>query len=276
MHVQAKHHGKVALVTGASSGMGRTCSVHLQKLGFTVYGGSRSMQSLALPGIHCLTLDVDQDDSVQAAVSQVLAREQRLDLLLNCAGFGIAGALEDTSTAEAKAQFETNLFGTLRTCRAVLPHMRAQGSGLIINVSSLGGLIAIPFQGVYSASKFALEGLTECLRMEVAPFGVRVALIQPGDFATGFTAQRRHTQASQGASAYRGNCQRAIAQMEQDEQRGPAPQRIAELLERILAQPAPRLRYMSGPWLQRLAVPLKWLLPHRLFEKLMMSTYHIR
>ena len=146
----------IALVTGASSGIGRACAEQLQQLGFRVYGASRRINEAAPAGIVCLPMNVDDEDSVNNGVAQLLAAEQRLDVLVNCAGYGIGGAIEDTTIDEAKAQFETNFFGLLRVCRAVLPAMRHQGEGLIINVGSIAGRMGLPFRGIYSASKAAV------------------------------------------------------------------------------------------------------------------------
>jgi NAD(P)-dependent dehydrogenase (short-subunit alcohol dehydrogenase family) len=197
-------------------------------------------------------------------------------VVVNNAGDGIAGAVEDTSIEEARAQLDTNFYGVLRVCRAALPTMRRQRNGLIVNVSSLGGLVGLPFQGLYSASKFAVEGISEVLRMEVKPFGVRVVLVEPGDFRTGFTAQRRKTAASQGDSAYAANFGRALAVMEQDETGGADPALVARLLERIINAPSPRLRYMVGGFVQKFSVGfLRMVLPQKLFEYFLMMSYKI-
>jgi short-subunit dehydrogenase len=213
-----------------------------------------------------LRMDVDDDRSVQNGVQSILKDAGRVDVVVNCAGFGIAGAVEETSTEEAKAQLETNFFGTLRVCRAVLPTMRAQGSGYIVNISSIGGLAGLPFQALYSASKSAIEGLTEALRMEVKPFGVNVVIIEPGDFCTGFTASRRRTSACKPDSAYHDARERSLAVMEHDEMSGPPPNRIARVVERIINKRNPRLRHPVGPLPEVLAIYLKRLVPHSLFE----------
>ncbi len=231
----------MVLITGASSGIGKACADHLARLGFTVYGASRTIENLGEVRWMPLVMDVDQDKSVTSGVEQVRAQAGRLDIVVNCAGFGIAGSVEDTTLEEAKAQFDTNFFGAVRLCRAVLPEMRQQGAGLIINMSSLAGLLGLPFESFYSASIFALEGLTEALRLEVEPFGVRVVLIEPGNFHTGFTAKRQVSQAARSSTAYRTRFEKSLAQMEQDELNGPTPERFAALLGRISANPKPRL-----------------------------------
>lgn len=180
--------GRVALVTGASSGFGLFIANDLHAAGYRVYGASRRAVGGPDGGFQAIAMDVDDDASVAAGVGAIVAREGRLDVLVSNAGIGIAGSLEDTTTQEAKAQFETNFFGNHRVCRAALPHLRAQESSHIVVIGSLAGLFGIPFQGMYSASKFALEGYCESLRIELRHTGVRVAIVEPGDFATGFTA----------------------------------------------------------------------------------------
>jgi NAD(P)-dependent dehydrogenase (short-subunit alcohol dehydrogenase family) len=273
----------VILVTGASSGIGRSTAAELTHRGQRVYGASRTAAPLPCAS---LRMDVDDEASVAEAVGEVLAREQRLDAVVNAAGFGIAGAVEDTSVEEARSQFETNIFGVLRVCRAVLPVFRRQGSGLIVNVSSIAGRIVnvssiagrvgLPFQALYAASKFALEGLTEALRMEVLSFGIRVVLVEPGDFATGFTDRRRQTAASATNPAYRERFSKAMAVIEKDERGAAPPEAVARLIARIIARRGPRLRYTVGPGLQRATPLLKALLPHALFERLIAGHYRAR
>jgi len=273
--------GAVILVTGASSGIGQCCALFLAGKGYRVYGASRSAVSVppSFPegidghGVLPLRMDVTRDDSVRAGLDAVLQREGRLDIVINSAGMGIAGALEDTSPEEAREQFEVNLFGILRVCRAALPIMRRQRSGYIVNIGSIAGLIAVPYQGIYSASKFALEGLTESLRMEVRQFGIRVVLIEPGDHRTGFTRNRQLTSASSGESAYRDACARAIQRMAEDEESGALPDKVAQLAYRVIRSRNPRLRYTTGASVQRVAVWLKRLAPNGLVEKLVAAYY---
>jgi len=259
--------GRVVLVTGASSGIGRSCAELLAARGCRVYGASR--RAAAIAGVEPLLMDVTDDDSVARAVAVVMEREGRLDVVVNNAGIAIAGAVEDCCIADAKEQFDVNLFGALRVCRAVLPAMRRQRAGYIINVGSIGGLIAIPYQGLYSASKFALEGLTESLRLEVRDFGIRVVLIEPGDHRTALTANRRFVD----SDTYRERVDCAIARMALDEQGGPHPEGVARLVYRVIQKPHPRLRYTVGPVMQRAAVWLKRLMPYAVVEKAMRHYY---
>jgi NAD(P)-dependent dehydrogenase (short-subunit alcohol dehydrogenase family) len=267
---------KVVLITGASSGIGQACARHLARRGYQVFGTSRRPRPGAEEPFEMIPMDVTNDDSVRQGVAAVLAKAGRLDAVVNNAGFGFGGAVEDTSIDEAREIFETNFFGMLRVCLAVLPHFREQRAGTIVNVSSLNGLIAMPFVGMYCATKFAMEGATEALRMEVRPFGIRVAMIEPGDTRTGFTASRRPTQASQAASPYADNMQRVLAVIEHDENTGSSPEAAARLLERILRSRSPRLRYPVASAFQRFAASAKKLMPAGLFERLLTRYYRVR
>lgn len=268
--------GKTILITGASSGIGKACADYLQLAGYSVYRASRSLKTGDGADSTNICMDVDEDASVAQAVRQLIDKEGRIDVVVNCAGFGIAGSVEDTSVEEAKAQFETNFFGVLRVCQAVLPAMREQRSGLIINISSIAGLISVPFQGFYSASKFALEGLTEALRLEVSPFGIRVVLVEPGDFQTGFSANRRKVAHSENSTAYRDRLAKALSVSEKDESKGHQPIAIAQLIERIIRNPSPKLRYSIGPLFERLSPTLKNILPYKLTEWLTMKYFDLR
>jgi NAD(P)-dependent dehydrogenase (short-subunit alcohol dehydrogenase family) len=265
---QTDRSQKVVLITGASSGIGQACAIQLARRGWRVFGTSRGPSQTA-PGntpFEMLTMDVDNDASVQAGVEVLLERAGRLDAVVNNAGISLMGPIEDTSTDEAKAQMETNFFGVLRVCRATLPALRRQGGGHIINISSLAAVVGLPFSGLYSASKFALEGLSESLRHEARPFGIRVVLVEPGDFRTAITAKRRTTQASATHDTYREAFNRFKQKQDQDEAQAPDPQTVARLVDSILNNPRPRLRYTVGMLGQRIVVPLKRLLPQTLFE----------
>lgn len=262
----------VILITGASSGFGLACAERLGRAGHCVYGVSR--RAPAEPqldqGIWTMRMDVQSDESVQKGVERVLQREGRIDVLINNAGYCIAGPVEETPIDEAQAEFETNFWGMLRLCQAVLPSMRARRAGLIINISSIAGRISQPFQGFYAASKFAIEGLTEALSMEVKPFNIRVVMIEPGDFHTGFTANRRSVEPG---PAYRDNMARALKISQADELNGAKPAQLAALVERVIRSHRPRLRYMVGPWYQQIAAGLKKIGWDRLFEWGLMQYY---
>lgn len=279
------YHQRVVLITGASSGFGKAVAEHLHQRGYRVYGTSRGAEGLSnqqsvtdrLQVVYpMIPLDVTSDESVERGVEFVLSREGRLDIVINNAGYGLAGPVEDTSLAEAIAQFETNFFGMARVCRAVLPGMRNQGFGYLISVSSIGGLIGIPFQGFYSASKFAMEGLMELLHSEVKSYGIRVVLIEPGDFHTNFTVNRRKVYAVEGDSIYKSQFIKTLAVMERDELHGPPPEQIGPLVEKIITTDLPQLRYVIGPLSERMIVFMKRVLPSTWLAWLIRQYYQIK
>jgi len=253
----------VVLVTGASAGIGRACADRLHARGWTVVGASRRGTSSG--GWEGLVMDVDADESVRAGVAGVVARHGRIDAVVASAGWGVAGAVEHTAVDEAKAQLETNFWGVTRVVQAVLPAMRAQGGGRLVLISSIGGIVAIPFQAFYSASKFALEGMAEALAYEVAPFKVAVTLVEPGNVRTDFTANRRMAAAS-GDDAYGEALARAVGVMERDEANGVAPEVVARAVGAVLAARNPPRRVSVGRAGERVGILAKRLLPFRLFE----------
>ena len=260
----------VVVITGAGSGIGRACAERLSALGHRVYGGDIRTDVPAFSHPVVLdSLDVDDDESCRACVRAVIEREGRIDVLFNNAGFGIAGPAEETSSAEAHAQLETNFFGLARMCREVLPVMRSQGHGLIVNMSSIGGLIAMPFQSFYSAAKFAVEGYSEALRQEVEVFGVEVVLIEPSDFRTGFTDRRHIVEAHTDTSPYRARPRAVLATAENDERTGSHPSKVADLLAHIVASRRRRFRYTVGDPVVRATPLLRRLVPAPVAEWLM-------
>ncbi|MDP3447382.1 MAG: SDR family oxidoreductase [Eubacteriales bacterium] len=219
---------RVCVLTGGSSGIGKATASLLAKNGFTVYELSRS--GADAESIRHITADVTEPEQVKAAVAQVIAEQSQIDLLVNNAGFGISGAVEFTDLKDAAAQLNINFFGTLHCIQAVLPYMRAQKSGYIVNISSVAAPIAIPFQAFYSATKAATNSLTLALRNEVKPFGIKACAILPGDVKTGFTAARKKSCA--GADVYGEAIDRAVAVMEHDEQNGMPPELVARAVLR--------------------------------------------
>jgi len=256
---------KVVLVTGASAGLGQACADHLDATGWTVVGASRRGTSTGT--WEGLVVDVDDDRSVRTGVDEVLARHGRIDALVAAAGWGLAGPVEDTPLQEAKAQVETNFWGVVRVVQAVLPAMRAQGGGRLVLMSSIGGIIGIPFQAFYSASKFALEGLGESLAYEVAPHGISLTLVEPGNFATDFTDSRRMVSAAAGDNpTYRAAFEKAVSLMERDERNGAAPMDVAIAVQKLLASRRPPRRVSVGKSGERVGLIAKRLLPFRIFQ----------
>ncbi len=265
---------QVVLITGASSGLGKACAEHLSVNNYKVYGTSRKPNQ-EITSYKMLQMDVNDDISVKQGIKHIVNQEGHLDVVINNAGVGIAGSVEDTSMEEMRFQFETNYFGVLRVCHEVLPLMRTRQFGYIINIGSLSGLIGIPFQGAYSASKSALQGLTEVLRMELKPYGIHSVLIEPGDFNTGFTDNRIMTKHSQTNQDYKERFNKALQTMVEDERNGQNSKSIAVLVEKIINNPSPRLRYMIGPKLELLAVHLRKIMPSKMFEWSIMKYYKV-
>lgn len=276
-----ERHELVVLITGASSGIGNATATFLAKRGYRVYGTSRNPSGYLKKADEFFTLlpmDSTNEDSVTAAVEEVLKKEGRIDAIVCNAGMGIAGSVEESSLEEIQLQMETNFLGTLRCVKAVLPHMREAGSGRIIILSSIAGLIGMPFQAFYSASKFALEGVVESLRQEIRGFGVEACLVEPGDFRTGFTAARRIVKAyaeNPEASPYARLHEGALGVQIRDENAGHPPIEVAKLILRLLEERHLRIRYSVGPGFERFAIFAKRLMPAQLFEFLYRKIYHL-
>jgi NAD(P)-dependent dehydrogenase (short-subunit alcohol dehydrogenase family) len=264
---------QVVLVTGASSGVGQASAQLLAQSGYRVIGTSRNPAAAGdTPGVTMLPLDVRSDDSAVACVNAVSDLAGRLDILVNNAGYELAGAIEELSMNEIKAQLETNFFGVVRMVKAVLPLMRRQKHGQIINVSSLAGLSAIPFMGIYSASKFAVEGCTQALRLEVKPFNIRVSQIEAGFLRTPMMS---HRQVAAGRIAeYDPWRQRAYDAIRAFEEKAPGPELVARTVLRIAASKAPRLRYVVGQQ-AKFVTRLQRLLPEGPYEQGVRRTFRL-
>jgi len=265
---------QVILITGASSGLGKAAAEFLSSKGYIVYGTSRNPSGEKAP-YRVIAMDVTDEKSVLTAVQEVVTREGKIDVLLNNAGMGIGGALENFSESEAQKQFETNFFGMARVVSAVLPSMRAKKSGKIINISSIGGLMGLPFQGHYSAAKFAVEGFSEALFMEVRPYNIKVAVVNPGDFKTGFTSNRVFTSKDSSGSDYDRSFRKAVAVIEKDEQGGSDPVVLARTIEKIIRSKNPHFHYVVGRFDQRLIARLKPFLPHALMAWILTDHYKV-
>ena len=235
---------KVAIITGGTSGIGRATAALLAEKGCVVYEFSRRPLDRAPEGQTHLQVDVTDEAAVRAAVDRVFAREKRIDILINNAGFGISGAVEFTDPADAHRLMEVNLFGMDNMIRAVLPHMRRAGSGKIVSISSVAGLYAIPFQAWYSISKASVRAMTVALANEVAPYGIQVCDVMPGDIKTGFTAAREKSAA--GDAEYGGRISRSVARMERDEQGGMAPEAAAKAVVRAALKKRVKPHYTVG------------------------------
>lgn len=263
----------VVLVTGISSGFGLETARLLAQEGHTVYGTVRR-EVMPLPQVHYLRVDVRDRGAVTEAVRQVMEQEGRIDVLVNNAGMGIGGPLEFATEDEVREQMDANFMGLVHFVSAVLPYMRKQGFGKIIAMSSIGGVMGLPFQGFYSASKFAIEGYCEALRLEVQQFGIQVVVIRPGDFSTGFTASRKKTVDVEALQVYTTYAE-SMGKIEHDESGGLKPSVLARQISKIIRKRHPRHGYVVASFEQRLSVLLKRVLPARWFAKILGSYYKL-
>jgi NAD(P)-dependent dehydrogenase (short-subunit alcohol dehydrogenase family) len=258
-------HQQVALVTGASSGIGMEVALRLVEAGFQVVGTSRDASALTgREGLTYVDLDVSSDASVAAAVEHVLGRFGRLDVLDNNAGVGSAGAAEELSVAQDRKVIDVNVVGVIRMIKAVMPHMRAQGRGRIVNVSSIAGLVPQPHMAVYVASKHALEGYSESVDHEVREFGVRVVLVEPGPTSTSFDAAMVRPDVLIPAYAHqRETFAEVMAESTSD---GDDPASVARVIVAAVTDPKPKLRYPAGGTASRVSA-LRRFVPARAFDK---------
>ena len=242
----------VALVTGASSGIGRATALRLAALGFTVHAAARRverMSDLANHGIHVESLDVTDDGSMVTVVDKIVSEHGRIDILVNNAGYGSYGAVEDVPIAEARRQFDVYLFGLARLTQLVLPHMRAQRDGYIVNISSMGGKIWEPLGGWYHAAKFAVEGLSDCLRAEVAEFGIKVVVVEPGSITSEWaTISADNLEAISADTPYRGQAKLIARGLRKSDTSFLAsePEVVAEAIGKAVQRAKPRTRYPVG------------------------------
>ncbi len=246
---------QVIIITGASSGFGKATAEMLSRKGHTVYGLCRRV--LAESNIKYCQCDVRDREQIAAVVAQIVAEQGRVDVLINNAGMGIGGALELATEEEIDLQMGTNFMGCVNMCQAVLPYMRKARKGKIINLSSIGGVMGLPYQGFYSASKFAIEGFTEALAAEVTGFGIRVCMVEPGDFATGFTGSRKNSQATMDDPDYGPIFKRSLAIIEKEENGGLQPEVLARRIVKLVEQKKPPLRNVVANLEQWLSTVIK-------------------
>lgn len=267
---------KVILITGVSSGFGKEIASLLAKAGHSVYGTVRRKNATD-PLVKELPMDLTNLESISSAVRTVVQNEGGIDVLINNAGMHTGGAIETLPLETVRLQMQTNFLGLVQLTQEVLPFMRKQRAGTIINISSIGGLMGLPYQGIYSAGKFAIEGFSEALRMEVKQFNIKVVVINPGDFHTNNTANRKDFLSPTGESdPYGVQFSETLAIIENDESKGWAPEILAKKIVRIVACKNPGYRYIIASPDQKLAVLLKRILPERLFSKILRSHYGIK
>ncbi len=266
--------GKVVLITGGSSGIGKSIGEYLYNKGFVVYGTSRNPDRITNSVFPLIALDVRNSDSIQAAVAKIIAITGRLDIVINNAGVGITGPLEEIPTNEIRSHFETNFFGPIEVIKAVLPQMRVQKSGLIINITSIAGYMGLPYRSIYSASKGALELITEALRMEVKSFGITITNVAPGDFATNIASGRFHAPLIKGSS-YEIPYEKTLKLMDEHVDSGSNPNEMGEVVFKIILSKEPKIHYKVGNFMQKFSIVLKRILPDKVYEKMLMNHYKL-
>ncbi len=265
---------KVVLITGGSSGIGKSIGEFLHQKGFVVYGTSRNPEKITNSIFPLVALDVRDKQSIVNCVAEVIQKSGRLDIVINNAGVGITGPIEEIPTEEIRNNFETNLFGPIEVMKAVLPQMREQKSGLIINITSIAGYMGLPYRGIYSASKGALELITEALRMEVKSFGIQITNVAPGDFATNIAAGRYHAPVVKG-SAYEVPYGNTLKEMDSHVDSGSNPNEMAEAIFTIIKTDKPKVHYKVGAFMQKFSIVLKRILPDTVYEKMLMNHYKL-
>lgn len=267
-------NSNVVLVTGASSGIGAATAMKLKALGFTVYAAARRierMQSLTDAGVRVIAMDVTQDASMQAGVERIIAETGQIDVLVNNAGYGSYGSVEDVSLEEGRAQFDVNVFGAVRLIQLVLPHMRARQTGTIVNITSMGGKIHTPLGAWYHGTKFALEAISDCLRMEVEPFGIKVVVVEPGGIKTEWAdiaAQKLREVSGDGPYGHQALPMAESMIGRASRERQSPPELIADTIATAVQARRPKTRYAVG-FGARPMIFLRRLLPDRAFDRFM-------
>jgi short-subunit dehydrogenase len=266
---------KVVLITGGSSGIGKSIASFLSQKGFIVYGTSRNPEGITekLP-FNLIPLDVTKQQTIKNAIDAIVANEGRIDVLINNAGVGITGPIEETPDLEIKKAFQTNVFGPVDLIKAVLPQMRIQNSGLIINITSIAGYMGLPYRGIYSATKGTLELLTEALRMEIKDFNIHMTNVAPGDFATNIASGRYHSPVLAN-SPYKKPYANTLKMMDEHVDSGGDPIEMAQVIYKIIYTNNPKIHYKVGAFMQKFSIVLKRLLPDKTYEKLLLNHFKL-
>lgn len=265
---------KVVLITGASSGIGKAIATYLVEKDFVVFGTSRNPSKISSEKFPLILLDVTKKETINSAVSEVISRAGKIDVLINNAGVGITGPIEETPDEEIKKAFDTNYFGPLNLIKAVLPKMRNNKCGLIINITSIAGYMGLPYRGIYSASKGALELTTEAFRMELKDFNIKMTNVAPGDFATNIAAGRYHAPVLEN-SPYKEPYGNTLQLMNKHVDEGENPEIMAKVIHKIILEKNPRGHYKVGERMQKFSIALKRILPDKLYERLLLNHYKL-
>lgn len=261
---------KVVLVTGASSGIGLEIASYLSRKGYNVYGGSRTILDAA--NFISMKLDVTDDSNVELAIKEIIDKEGRIDVLINNAGVGSAGAMEKTPIQDIKKSFEVNCFGVVRMCQAVLPHMRKHGYGKIINMSTLGSMIGLPFRAYYSSSKGAMDLVTEAMRLEVESYGIQACTIHPGEVKTNI-GEHRIVSTTAADETYGRTIKKAFDALNASVSHGKDPKMFGPYIEKIILSKKVKRNYYIGTFNELLGVKLKRILPYYLYEKILRAYF---
>ncbi|WP_299224201.1 SDR family oxidoreductase [uncultured Psychroserpens sp.] len=265
---------KVVLITGGSTGIGKSIGEFLISKGYEVFGTSRNPKRYPYSKFKLIALDVANNTSIESAVKLVINTAGRIDVLINNAGAGITGPIEEIPEEEIKRNFETNLFGPINVIKSVLPQMRLQNSGLIINITSIAGYMGLPYRGIYSASKGALALVTEAFRMEIKDFNIQMTNIAPGDFATNIAAGRYHAPIIEG-SPYEIKYGATLKTIDDHVDEGSDPMMVSKIVYKIINTANPRVHYKVGAFMQKFSIVLKRVLPDRIYEKLLLNHYKV-
>lgn len=265
---------KVVLITGGSSGIGKSIGEFLLSKNYVVYGTSRNPDRYPDAKIKLVALDVQDNTTIKLAIETVINAEGKIDVVINNAGVGITGPLEEIPEAQVLHNFETNCFGPMRVINAVLPQMRLQKSGLIINITSIAGYMGLPYRGVYSASKGALELITEAYRMEIKDFNIKMTNIAPGDFATNIAAGRYHAPVVKG-SPYQKAYGSVLNAVDEDVNKSSDPIAVAKKVFEVIETKKPKIHYKVGAFMQKFSIILKFILPDTAYEKLLLNHYKL-
>jgi len=266
---------KVVFITGGSSGIGKSIGTFLSEKGYVVYGTSRNPETVKeKPCFPLIAMDVLDDATISNAVSEVIKKENKIDILINNAGVGITGPIEETPDAEIHRAFAINYYGPIKVLKAVLPYMRNQKSGFIINITSIGGYMGLPYRGIYSATKAALGVTIESLRMETKVFGIKMTTVAPGDFATNIAAGRYHAPVITG-SPYEKQYSDTLKIMNEHVDTGSDPLEMAKAIYKIINTKKPKVHYRVGAFMQKISIALKRILPDTWYEKLLLKHYKL-
>ncbi|MBT8267027.1 MAG: SDR family oxidoreductase [Bacteroidia bacterium] len=265
---------KVVLITGGSSGIGKSIGEFLSKLDFVVVGTSRNPNNYQNSSIPLYALDVTQNASILSCIDQVKKEHGTIDILINNAGAGITGPVEEIPDAEIRRNFDINFFGPINVIKGILPIMRSQNSGLIINITSIAGYMGLPYRGPYSASKSALGIITEAFRMEIKDTAIQMCNLAPGDFATNIAAGRYHAPVIKG-SPYETKYSEVLNTINDDVNTAGDPQLVAKAILKIINSKRPKIHYKVGTFMQKISVLLKAILPDKAYEKLLSKHYNL-